>query len=219
MAKNTKKRTTAHGKPITDFFTLASKPNPQSGKSWVSPSMSQASSSQDIRATGASKTTGMLLDKSKVASIASKCLTESSSKPHDHELLDDSKTSSSQYPMEASSSKPLFASSAATSSLKRVRSPDFQTHARASTPLNDRKVRSDSVKTPDRRRGKFDSDSDIETPNTIVYVNSTVCHSLISQWFASSNILLVQFAKPQESPSFASRGSSSSGLPCSEQPV
>ena len=68
-------------------------------------------------------------------------------------------------------SKPAFASpSSAISS----RSPDFQAHARASTPLNNKKALSDTVKTSDRRRNKRDSDADIEMANSTV--DSTVCH-------------------------------------------
>lgn len=178
MARNEKKGTITHGKPITDFFTLASKPHP---KSRVSPSMSsQASPSQDIIATRASEITETL-NKSKVASIVSKPPINSSSEPHSRQFLDGSSTKT----------RPLFASSAPTSSLKRVRSPDFQAHARASAPHNKRAL-SDTVKTPDRRRDIFDSDSDIEMPNTVIYVNSTVCHSSMSQWLAYSDSLLAQ---------------------------
>ena len=169
MAKNTKKRTTTQGKPITDFFTLAShgKPHPQPSKMGVSPSIpSQASSSEDIRPTGTSVTTGVL-SKSKVASIASKPI-KISSKVHGREFLDGSESSHST---KTSLSKPPFNSSAISS-----RSPDFQTHAVATAPLNNKRALPHTVKISDRRRGKHDSDSDVEMANTIVYVNSTVCH-------------------------------------------
>lgn len=173
--KNAKKRTT-QGKPITDFFAPASKPHPQPSKSRVSPSVpSQASSSQDIKVAGASETTGMPLNKSKVASIVSKSQIGSSSKGHGLEFFDGLENSSST---KTSLSKPLFASSGI--SLKRVRSPDFQAYTKPSTSLN-KKLISDNLKTSDRRRGKFDSDSDMDTPNTVVYVNSTVYHSSILQ--------------------------------------
>ena len=159
MAKNAKKGTTTQGKAITDFFTFAGKPPPQPSKSRVSPSM-PASSSQVIRPT--------ILNKSKVASIVSKPPIESLSKAPS---LDDLGSSSS------TKTRPL-------SSLKRGRSPDFQT--RATTPLN-KKVISDS-KTDDRRKSKFDSDSDIEIPNTVIYVNSMVCQSLIP-WCTYFDIL------------------------------
>lgn len=213
MAKNTKKGI-VHGKPITDYFTLGSKPRPQPSKSRVTPSMpSQASTSQDVRVTSESETTGVLLNKSKVASIASKPPIEPLYKAHGHEFLDGSESSSFT---KTGLTEPPFASSSAMSSLKRVRSPDFQSHARVSTPLNSKKTLSDSVKTPTRRRGKFDSDSDIEMSNTIVYENSTVHHSLILQWLSYSNTLLAQSTMSQESSSFVFRGFFSSGLPCSE---
>ena len=62
MAKNTKTQTTTQGDPITDFFTPASKPHPQSSTgsrmriSSSIPSLAQASSSGDIRPTGTSET-------------------------------------------------------------------------------------------------------------------------------------------------------------------
>ena len=211
MAKNTKKRTTTQGKPITDFFTLASKPHPQPSKMRVSSSMpSQANSSEDIRPTGTSVTTGVL-NKSKVASIVSKPPIESSSEVQGREFLDSSESS---YSRKTSFSKLPFASSAISS-----RSPDFQAHARASTPLNNKNALSDTVKISDRRRGKCDNDSDIEMANTIVYVNSTVHHSSISQWRTYSDIFLAQSEKSQESSSFTSRRFFSNGLPCSEQPI
>ena len=177
MAKNTKKATTTQGKPITDFFTLAGKPHPQPSKIRVSSSMpSQASSSEDARPTGTSKATGVLKN-SKVASIVSKPVIESSSKVHGREFLDGSESS------QTSLSKPPFTSSAISS-----RSPDFQSHTRASTPPNNKKALSDTVKISDRRRGRCDSDSDIEMVNAIVHVNSTVCHSSISQWRTYSDI-------------------------------
>lgn len=161
MAKNAKKVTATHGKPITDFFTLAGKSHSQPSKSRVSPSMpSQASSSQDVRAT---ETTGVP-NASKVASIVSKPPIESSSKAHGRSFLDGSESSSS------TKTRSLLASSAI-SSLKRVRSPDFHTHVRASTPFKNKKALSDTVKINDDRRGKFDSDSDIEMSNTVIYVN------------------------------------------------
>jgi hypothetical protein len=155
MAKNAKKGTTTQGKPITDFFTLAGKPPPQPSKSRVSPSI-PASSSQVIRPT--------VLNKSKVASIVSKPPIESLSKAHGRQFLDGFGSSSST-------------KTRSLSSLKRGRSPDSQAQTRATTPLN-KKALSDS-KTDDHRKGKFDSDSDIEIPNTVIYVNSTVCRSLI----------------------------------------
>jgi hypothetical protein len=159
MAKNTKKATTTRGKPITDFFTLANKPHPQPSKMRVSSSIpSQESSSEDIRpTTGTSKTTGVLSN-SKVASIVSKPPAESSSKVYGRDVSERTKTSLS---------KPAFTSSAIPS-----RSPDFQAHARASTPLNNKKALSDTVKVSGRRRNKRDSDSDIEM--VITTVNSTV---------------------------------------------
>jgi hypothetical protein len=208
MAKNTKKGTITLGKPITDFFPLAGKPHPQPSKMRVSPS--QASSSEDIRPTGASKTNGVLKN-SKVASIVFKPPIESSSKVHGREFLDDSKTSHST---KTSLSKPPFASSAISS-----RSPDFQPHAGASTLLNNKRALSDAVKISDRRRDKCDTDSDIEMANTVIYVNHKVCHSSISQWRTYSDIFPAQSEKSQESSSFASRGFCSSGFPCSEQPV
>ena len=171
MAKNTKKRTTTQGNPITDFFTLASKPHPQSTTSsrmQVSPSIpSQASSSGDIRPTGTSETTGAL-NNSKFASIKHKPPIKSSSKVHGREFLDGSKSSHST---KTSLSKRPFTSAISS------RSPDF--HARTGTPtsLNNKKALSNSVKISDRRRGKCDSDSDIEMANTVVNVNSTVCHT------------------------------------------
>jgi len=220
MAKNAKKGTTGHGKPITDFFTLASKPHPQVSKSRVSPSVpSQAGSSQVVRTTGASETTEALLNKLKVASITSKPKIESSSRVHGHEFLDGSESGFPQYSTKTGLPNPPFASPVAISSLKRVRSPDFQPHTRASTPLNSKKAMSYSLKTPDRRRGKFDSDSDIETTNTVIHVKSTVCHNSILQWPAYSHTLPVQSAKTQKSSSFTSRGFFSCGLLCSKQPV
>lgn len=197
MAKNAKKRTTTQGKPITDFFSLASKSHPQPpSKTRVSPSIrSQASSSEDIRPIGTSENTGVLSD-SKFTSIKSKPLIVSSSKVHGREILDSSE--SKRKISSAISSRP----------------PDFREHSRVSTPLkNNKKALSD------RRRGNCDNDSDIEMANTIVHVNSTVCHSLISQWRFYINIFPAQSEKSQESSSFASRGFLSSGLPCSEQPV
>jgi hypothetical protein len=169
MAKNTKnakKATTTQGKPITDFFTLASKPHPQPSKMRVSSSISsQESSSEDIRpTTGTSKTTGVLSN-SKVASIVSKPPAESSTKVYGRDVSEGSLST------KTSLSKPAFASSAIPS-----RSPDFQAHARASTPLNNI---SDTVKVFDRRRNKRDSDSDVEM--MITTVNSTVCHSSTPQ--------------------------------------
>ena len=196
MAKNTKKRSTTQGKPITDFFSLASKPHPQPSKMRVSSSMpSQVSSFEDIRPTSASETTGVL-NKSKVASIVSKPLIESSSEVHGREFLDGSESS---YSTKTSISKTPFTSFAISS-----RSPNFQAHAGASTPLNNKKALSDTVKISDRRRGKCESDSDIEMANTSIYVNSTVCHSSISQWRTYSDIFLVQSERSQESSSFAS---------------
>lgn len=175
MAKNTKKGTTSQVKSITDFFTPASKPHPQASKSRVAPSVpSQANSPQNVSVTGASETTGVLLNKSKVVSVASKPSIESLSRVRGFECLGESE-SSSQYSTKTGLSKPSIAT---ISSLKRVRSPDFQAHVRASTPFNGKKAQPNSVKPLDRRRGKFDSDSDVEMPNTIVYV-STVCHSPI----------------------------------------
>ena len=173
MAKNAKKGTNTQGKPITDFFTLAGKSHSQPSKSRVSPS--QASSSQNVRAT---ETTGVS-DRSKVASIVSKPSIEPLSKAYGRSFLDGSESGSS------AKTRSLFASS----SLKRVRSPDFQTRACASTSFNNKKAPSDAVKISDRRRGKFDSDSDIEMSNTVIYVNSSVCHSSILQWLTYSDIL------------------------------
>ena len=166
--KNTKKATTTQGKPITDFFTLSSKSHPpsQPSKMRVSSSLpSQASSSEDIKpTTGTSKTTS-ILSNSKVASIVSKPTAESSSKVYGRDVSERSLST------KTSLSKPAFASpSSAISS----RSPDFQAHARASTPLNNKKALSDTVKTSDRRRNKRDSDADIEMANSTV--DSTVCH-------------------------------------------
>ena len=171
MAKNTKKATTTQGKPITDFFTLASKPQPQSRKTRrVSSSvLSPGSSSEDIRPTGTSKTTGVS-NNSKVASIVSKSPIESSSKVHGRELLDGSESSHST---RTSLSKSPFASSAISS-----RSSDFQAHAGASARLNNKRSLSDTIKVSNRRRNKRDSDSDIEMVNTTV--NLTVRHISIS---------------------------------------
>ena len=206
MAKNTKKRTTTQGKPITDFFSLASlsNPHPQPSRLRVSSSMpSQVSSSEDIRPTSAPEITGVS-NKSTVASIVS-------SEVHGREFLD---SFENNYSTKRSLSKTPFTSSAISS-----RSPDFQAHAGASTPLNNKKMLSDTVKISGRRRGKCESDSDIEMANTSVYVNSMVCHSSISHWRTYSDIFLVQSEKSQESSSFASGRFFSSGLPCSEQPV
>ena len=175
MAKNTKTQTTTQGDPITDFFTPASKPHPQSSTgsrmriSPSIPSLAQASSSGDIRPTGTSETTGAL-NNSKFASIKYKPLIKTSSKVHSRESLDGSKSSHST---KTSSSKRPLASSAISS-----KSPDFQAHVGTSTSLN-KEALSDTVKISDRRRGKCDSDSDIEMANTVVYVNSTVCHSAV----------------------------------------
>ena len=172
MAKNTKKRTTTQGKPITDFFSLASKHHPpsQPSKIRVSPSIpSQASSSDDIRPTDTSETTGVLNNSIRVASIASKRPIEPSSKGHGREFLNGSKSSHS--------SKTNLSKRPSTSSAISSRSPDFQAHAGASTPLNNKKALSDAVKISDRRRRKCDIDSDTEMANTVVYVNSSVCHS------------------------------------------
>ena len=167
--KNTKKATTAQGKPITDFFTLASKPQPN--KSRVSSSIpSHSSSSEDIRPAGTPKTTGVL-NNSKVTSIVSKPPVESSSKAHGREFFD---VSESKLSTKKSFSKTPFASSAISS-----RSPDFQAHSGASTSLNKKKALSGAVKISNRRRNKRDSDSDIEMMNKTVY--STVCHSSTSQ--------------------------------------
>ena len=206
--KNTKKATTIQGKPITDFFTLASKSHLQPSKVRVSSSIpSQASSSEDIRPTGTPKTTSVL-NNSKVASIVSKPPIESSSKVHGREFLDGS---GSNHSTKTSLSKPYFASAISS------RSPDFQAHVETSSPLNDKKALSDTVKVSHRRRGRGDSDS--EMVNAIVCVNSTVCHSSISQWRTYSDIFPAQYEKSQESSSFASRGFFSSGLPCCKQPV
>lgn len=176
-AKNTKKATTTQGKPITDFFALASKPQPS--KMRVSSSRpSQASSSEDSEPTGTSKTTSAL-NNSKVASIVSKQPIESSSGLHSRELLDGSESHSTK----TRSSKTPFVSSSAISS---SRSPDFQAHVGSSAPLNNKKALSDTVKVSHRRRNKCDSDSDIEMLNTAV--NSTVCHSSIPQWGTYSDI-------------------------------
>ena len=209
--KNTKKAATTQGKPITDFFTLASKPHSQPSKVRVPSSIpSQASSSENIRPTGTPKTSSVL-NNSKVASIVSKPPIESSSKVHDYEFLDGSESS---HFTKTSLSKPPFASSAISS-----RSPDVEADVEASSPLNNKNALSDTVKVSHRRRGRCDSNSDVEMLNTVVYVNSTVCHSSISQLRTHSDIFPAQSKKSQESSSFASRGFFSSGLPCSEQPV
>jgi hypothetical protein len=205
--KNTKNATTSQGKPITDFFTLASKPHLQPSKTRVSSSVSsQASSSEDIRSAGSPKTTGVL-NNSKVASIVSKPPIGSSSEVHGREFLDGSESHSTK----TSLSKPSFASSAIPS-----RSQDFQAHARASASLNNKKALSDTVKISDRRRNKCDSDSDMEMANT---TNSTVSHSLILHWSTDSDIFPAQSEKSQKSSSFASRGFFSGRLPYSDQPV
>jgi hypothetical protein len=173
MAKNTKRRTTPQGKPITDFFTLASKSHPQPTPSskMSSPITSQASpsDSEDIRPRGTLETTGVLNNSIHVASIASKRPIKSLSKVHGRD------GSKSSHLTKKSLSKPPFASSAISS-----RSPGFQAHAGASTRLNNKKAPSDTIKVSDRRRRQCDSDSDIEMANTVVYVNSSVCHSSIS---------------------------------------
>ena len=175
MAKDAKKRTTTQKKPITDFFTLATSkthPHPSKMPVRVSPSItSQASSSDDIRPTDTPKTTGVLNNSIRVASIASKRPIEPSSKVHGREFLDGSKSS---HFTKKSLSKPRFASSVSS------KSPDFQADAGASSLLNDKKALPGIVKVSGHRRRKCDSDSDIEMANSVVYVNSTVCHSSIS---------------------------------------
>ena len=197
QTKNTKKAATTQGKPITDFFTPASKPHPQPGPNSkmrrVSSSVpSQESSSEDIKpTTSTSKTTGVLSN-SKVASIVSTPPTESSSKVYGRDVSERSLST------KTSLSKPAFASSSAISS----RSPDFQAHPRASTPLNSKKALSDTVKISNRRKNKRDSVSDIEMANATV--DSTVCHSPTPQWGTYSVIFLAQSEKSQESSSFTS---------------
>ena len=206
--KNTKKSPTTQGKPITDFFTLATKPHPQPTKIRVSSSIpSQASSSEDIRPTGTSKTTGVL-DNSKLASIKYKPQIQSPRR-HGRELLDGSESHSTK----TSLSKTPFVSSSAISS----RSLDSQAHAGASASQNNKKALSDAVKMSDRRRNKRHSDSDTEMVNSTVH--STVCHSSISQWANYSDNRAAQSKKSQESSAFASRGFFSGGLPYSDQPV
>ena len=156
MTKNTKKNTSTQGKPITDFFTPASKSYPQRSKTLLSSSIpSQATSSGDNRPTGTLETTGALNNSIHVALIASKRSIESSSKVYGREFLDGSKSS-------------------------HFTKRSLSKHPGASTPLKDRKAISDTIiKVSDCHRRKRDSDSDIdsEMANTVVYVNSTVCHS------------------------------------------
>ncbi|CAA7259137.1 unnamed protein product [Cyclocybe aegerita] len=62
-------------------------------------------------------------------------------------------------------------SSTSLSSLKRSRSPETQVVKRSSTPKKSAVV--NSFKTPERRKSKFDTDSEGEAPNGVIHVRST----------------------------------------------
>ncbi|KAJ3511744.1 hypothetical protein NLJ89_g3917 [Agrocybe chaxingu] len=85
-------------------------------------------------------------------------------------------------------------SSASLSSLKRSRSPGAQVVKRSSTPKKSAVV--NSFKTPERRKNKFDTDSEGEAPNGIIHVRSTV--RLFEFLTSGMNSLLFQQPNPQQ---------------------
>jgi len=154
MAKNAKKLPINHDKPITAFFTRASK----------------APSSHDAHSSAAKKASSALeVPESKTSFKAVSSSLENASKPT-------TKPSSVATRAQSTRARSVEAQAAlisplSASSLKRSRSPDMQP-SKLSTPKAVQNVKF-------RQRNKFDSDSGSETNGVAVYVKATVCVYLL----------------------------------------
>ena len=151
MAKNAKKLPTNHNKPITAFFTRASKGPSSFQDARSSPAKKASSASLEVTGDISSSitVTSSLANASKPTSRTSNVATRAQS------------TQGRSVDTQAALMTP------SASSLKRSRSPDIQP-SKLPTPQKA------SQNTKSRQRSKFDSDSEPETRGVVVYVKATV---------------------------------------------
>lgn len=167
MAKNTKKPATNHGKPITSFFARTPKPPPASSQDV--PSSSSETASSAISSSKKTKTSTFLALNTDMDSPQEvPQMVTKNSIPQERRTS----VSSSRKADTLSSFQAPLTPSTSSSSLKRSRIPDVQLEMEPSASRNC----SESLKSHDHRKGKFDSDSDVEPSSAIVYVTSTVCY-------------------------------------------
>ena len=151
MAKNAKKLPVNHDKPITAFFTRATK----------------APSSHDAHSPAAKKASSPLeVTESRNSFKTASSSLENASKPTTRPSSVATRAQSTRG--RSAEAQAALMSPLSASSLKRSRSPDMQP-SKLSTP----KV----VKS--RQRSKFDSDSESGSNGVIVYVKATVCVYLL----------------------------------------
>ncbi|KDR75827.1 hypothetical protein GALMADRAFT_140422 [Galerina marginata CBS 339.88] len=161
MAKNAKKFPANHGKPITAFFTRSSKAPPATQHALTS-STPTSSTKNSAQASEDSKGAIRQSNSSDLVSI-------SPSTTNEIAVNRDSVVSPPRKSSTTSTSQVPVNLSTAASSLKRSRSPETRLSAIPSTP----KRLPQGVKSPGRRKGKFDSDSETETNTNVVFVKYT----------------------------------------------
>ncbi|KAF8161155.1 hypothetical protein B0H34DRAFT_795986 [Crassisporium funariophilum] len=204
MAKNAKRAVPKHGKPITDFFQPARPPNAAQDIQ-----LSQAQSKtlgKTVSQSDASENAENASTKAMVLSDAPKVSIKSPTKAGNRETSDSAGSSSARKSTTASINRALLAPPATSiHSLKRTRSPDLQRptsvrpHAHVKPPT-------ERTKSPERLKSKFGSDSDMETTNSTIYVNSTpnpksrkkARHSLIDESSQQSSNSLIPSSQSDE---------------------
>ena len=153
MAKNAKKLPINHDKPITAFFTRASK-----------------APSHDAHSSTAKKASSALeVPENKTSFTAVSSSLENASKPTTRPSSVATRTQSTR--ARSAEAQAALMSPPSASSLKRSRTPDMQP-SKLSTPKVVQNVKF-------RQRSKFDSDSESETNGVAVYVKATVCVYLL----------------------------------------
>ncbi|KAF8973202.1 hypothetical protein BDZ97DRAFT_1912770 [Flammula alnicola] len=172
MAKNAKKPIVHHGKPITAFFTRSSKAPPTSqdapSSSAETGSLKKSSSHASITLNGFEPSENAVVT-SKSPQSASKSPVKSVSTITS---LSGTTVHSPRSSERGTTSQILVVPSASTASRKRSRSPDVLSSKRSSTPNHSGKLPG-TLKSPERRKNKFDSDSEVEDFDAIIYVKST----------------------------------------------